>query len=250
MSAQLESAGSARDANGGTASGDPVLAALDRIEARLARVEAAIARADALAGQTPALVAAAVDTFDDVEQRLRERGVDVDERLRRALSAIEKLTEPAALRAVESLAELAVKMPGAVAAAVDTFDHWAAARDSAGVDLDERVRSVMGVLERATSPGSIELLSALIDRVEVVRHLLESGVFDGATVDVVASVAETVTACATERPRPIGAFGLLRSLRDPDVQRALGFAMTIAGAVGRTMGEPSPSRRLLEKGRA
>ncbi|MEZ4235259.1 MAG: DUF1641 domain-containing protein [Myxococcota bacterium] len=33
-------------------------------------------------------------------------------------------------------------------------------------------------------------------------------------------------------PAPVGAFGLLRALGEPDVQRAVGFALAVARRVG------------------
>jgi hypothetical protein len=83
---------------------DPVLAALSRIEARLAAVEEvarAIAPLAALATTAPAAVAVATDTFDGVAQRLGAAGVDLDERMRSVVRAIEVATAP---RAVNGLA--------------------------------------------------------------------------------------------------------------------------------------------------
>jgi hypothetical protein len=75
---------------------------LERIEARLDRFEPI---ADA-ASTFPDLLATATDALDERLGALVARGVDPVERLGGALSLLEKLTEPATLRAVETLVAL------------------------------------------------------------------------------------------------------------------------------------------------
>lgn len=85
------------------ASDASVASMLERIDRRLARLESAAARLEALDRSLPGAVAGAVDTFDEIVDRLRARGVDVDERLRLFADMLDRLTAPQTQRAVSML---------------------------------------------------------------------------------------------------------------------------------------------------
>lgn len=83
---------------------DPLLAALGRIESKLDSLEtrlAALERSNAKLGEAshalPQLAAVAVDSFDGWVETLAARGIDVDKHGRAALTALERLTSPAAI---------------------------------------------------------------------------------------------------------------------------------------------------------
>lgn len=211
---------------------DPVLAALERIEQRLDRLEAAAQRADSALKHVPGAVAAAADTFDDVARGLQERGVDVDERLKALASAVERLTEPRVLSALEQAASLAPQIPGLVAASVDTADGILARLSERGVDLDERLRTTLAVAERLTSPSALAAVSTLLDHLEDIQFLLASGVLDRPAVRLIGEVGKALAASAAETPPRVGAFQALRALGSPDIQRALGFTLRLAERFG------------------
>lgn len=89
---------------------DPLLAALERIEAKLDAVER---RLDTLerasdklhegATALPQLASMAVDSLDGWIDQLARRGIDVDAHARAALSALERLTSPAAIAMLRDL---------------------------------------------------------------------------------------------------------------------------------------------------
>jgi uncharacterized protein YjgD (DUF1641 family) len=89
----------------GLGEGAAVVAALDRLEGRLARIEGALARITGVAAHAEPLTAALVDSFDDAAQRLAERGIDVDARMRGVLGALEGLTSPAIVAATQALSD-------------------------------------------------------------------------------------------------------------------------------------------------
>lgn len=127
-------------------------------------------------------------------------------------------------RAAETLAPvsgLAETLPGTVALLADTFDGVAARLGEAGVDLDERMRSVVRALEVATAPRAVAGLASLVE-----SKLLEP--------TALAAVSQLAAALAHpgEAP-PVGLWGAMRALGDADVQRALGFLL----AVGRQFGK-------------
>lgn len=172
--------------NGVTPSGPSgdraVLALLERMDARLARLEAAAQRAEALERSLPGALAAATDTFDGLVERLRERGVDVDERL----------------------------------------------------------HVLVDVAERLTSPEALAAVSTLLDRLPLVRHLLESGIVAESSVDVVGRAGAALATARGERTPEVGLWGAARAMSDEDVKRAIGFLLRVAQLFGRSLDEQVP----------
>ncbi|WP_053947965.1 DUF1641 domain-containing protein [Halolamina sediminis] len=56
---------------------------------------------------------------------------------------------------------------------------------------------------------------------------------DDDTRDGIETLLESVGEAEREPPEQVGAVGLLRGLRDPDVQYGLGYLLALAGAIGR-----------------
>jgi len=140
-----------------------------------------------------------------------------------ALERIERRLDEA-LRVTSALAPLVESAPGGVAAMADVFDSLAARLADRGVDLDARLRAVVRAVEVATAPRTVAALAALA----------ESRLLDPAALAVLDRLAAAIAEPGAARP--IGAWGLLRALRDPDVQRALGFLIEVAREVGRHLG--------------
>jgi uncharacterized protein YjgD (DUF1641 family) len=57
------------------------------------------------------------------------------------------------------------------------------------------------------------------------------------TRDGIERLLESVGDAETESPEPVGAVGLVRSLRDPEVKQGLGYLLAVARALGRTQSE-------------
>ena len=139
-------------------------------------------------------------------------------RIEHRLAAIE-----AAQAAIAPLTEALAAAPGAIAAATDTFDRLAAQATEAGVDLDGRIASALRAVEVATSPRAVHGLATL-----VASKLLEPS--------ALAVVSQLADALAHPGPTPpVGMWGALRALREPEVQRALGFLLAVARAFGRRL---------------
>lgn len=223
--------------DGQPARGDALLAALERMERRLARIEVTVAEISAARAAAPPLVATMVDGLDDAADRLASRGVAIDERVASALALAERLTEPGTLRALERLADAAEQAPSALATMTDTFDDVCERAAAAGVDIDDRARNLVVALEKLTSPEALRVLQQVLDHVEVVGGLLESGVLDPAPVAIVGKLGEALATTSREDSPSVGAIGALRALGDPDVKRTVGFALRVAQRFGGAMRE-------------
>ncbi|GIV60761.1 MAG: hypothetical protein KatS3mg043_1850 [Rhodothermaceae bacterium] len=184
-------------------------AALNRLLDRLDVLDRALTAAETAATQAPGMAALFVDIADEVAARAQERGVDLDQRLHDALDLVERLTAPETTRVLkqlldrmdrlEALLEMADQAPGMAAMFVDIADEAAARAQERGVDLDE-------TLKRA-------------------------GTLAGSATLALAEASATTPA----DPPHLGPFGLLRALRDADIQRALAFGLQFARAFGRAL---------------
>ncbi len=192
-----------------------------------------------LAEQVPAAATVTVDTIDEALTRAADRGVVVDERAREGLRLLEKLTEPDTAAAlehlldrsdqIEELTALAEKAPDAIATVVDILDAEYARAAAQGYDPERTLRQAFGALSR---------LGTLFQTDEF-EALLNSGVLDPEALEAVGSLGsalvDTQKAAQCGDTPSQGVFGLLGALRDPDVQRAVGFITTFAKKFGRNL---------------
>jgi len=178
------------------------------VEALLTVTEQApqLAEVTAALAQAPGMIAGAVDTVDITIGRLAASGIDIDARLKAAVLATERFTDPAVLAALSSLADkapqlqealaIAEQLPGMAAGAMDTFDGLAAQVTARGIDLDERLALLVQAAEALTDPVIINLLQAVLAKgpelTRLVNTLHESGVFDEETIDLVGSTGLAV----------------------------------------------------------
>jgi hypothetical protein len=219
-----------------------VLAALERLEGRLERIETALEGLGALTREGPGLAAAAVDSLDDAAARLTGRGVDVDERLRVAAQLAERLTEPKTLATLEQMLTLAEAAPALVGAAGDSFDGLVARLAERGVDVDERLHILWNVAERLTAPEALRAVNKVLENVDTLQWVLESGIFDESAVHVVGSIARALSETDSKTIDPVGTMGLWRAMSDPGIRRSLGVAVEFGRRFGAAVGDHSSQR--------
>lgn len=225
---------------------DPVvLGTLTRLADRAPMLDEAMQVAE----QLPGLAAGALDTVDGVVRQLQASGFDLDARIRGVIAVTDAATNPRALAAIERLmanpealehlADVAEAAPGMVAGAIDTFDSVVGRLAANGIDFNERVTLLVKALESLTDPVIVHLLQTVLargtDLSRLVEVLLESGVFDEDAVSVVGSTSTAVVQTQAAKPPPVGAFGALGAVFDPDVQRSLGFAIAFARTFGKRL---------------
>lgn len=125
---------------------------------------------------------------------------------------------------------------------------------SGAVDVDARIRGSMAALEALTAP---ETLQALVLLGEASGSVTPERVASGARLLAHAGQLEPLLAGLAAQPRalallvelgaaldaapavsqPIGPLGLLTVLRDPEVQRTLGAALSVTRHLGRAMAD-------------
>lgn len=219
-----------------------LLERLDAIERKLDRLtplldSPLVEGAGALPGVVAGALAAGVDVVDEEMGKLQERGVDPDARLRQALSLLERLSDPQTMRSLEMALDLAREVPGLASMAADVFDEETGRLHELGIDpADALSRGARAALEFGSVVGRRE--------VESIRTLLASQALAPEAIGVVSAAASALVQTRFETVPRVGAVGLLRALRDPEIQRAFGFLLEVGRRFGGSLAEaPAPSER-------
>ena len=197
-------------------------ATLNRIEARLERLEQTLEPIAQGVAAAPDLTSTAVDAIDDWAN---QHG-DLDARVRTLSQLFERLTRPETLAPLMTLVELAEQAKPAVATFTDILDETMARAAADGMEIERLVESTQNALLR---------LAQLATGREV-QALLDSGMLDPRALSTLGLAARAV-ADASERPAiRVGMLGVFRAARQPSVQRALGFLISIAENLGVSLG--------------
>ena len=117
--------------------------------------------------------------------------------------------------------------PGMIAMAGDIFEDMMASIHRDGADPHTTLENLGVVLQTVIrAVGHPET-----------RQLFESGAFSKDAVRNTNMLARCFAAAFAKEPPRLGLIGMLKYLRDPDVQRALGLALVTAKAIGSAIPE-------------
>lgn len=226
---------------------DPIAARLKQphVAAAVGRIlDRADVLADALdlAQGVPGLVAMGADLADAAARAAQDGGVDLDGRLK-ALGALAiKISQPEIISALESTLDLLPKatphleaIPQLGAMAVDIVDEWVRRAVEKGLNPEIVLRNSLSALGR---------LGGLLESQEF-SCLMASGMLNPQALLVIGQAAGALSASKvseqkTGEHKPLGLFGLLKVLKDPDIQRALHFTLGFARRFGAQMDQPLP----------
>lgn len=234
--------------------------------------------------QAPSIVSMVADMADDVVRTQSERGVDIDERLRTALTLAEKLTEPAMVDRINGLVAVAEQGPGMISMAVDIMDDTVKTAGEHGIDINERLQSALILAERLTAPKVVEQLNGMLSMMDQssglvamaadsfdsimqaaiengidpqefatqmfgvtnklaqmmstkeMQELLEGGMFDVQTLKIMGAASSALVESNQLPRKKVGMFGMLREMKNSDMQRALGFLTTFGRLFGKKLG--------------
>ncbi|HFC01078.1 MAG TPA: DUF1641 domain-containing protein [Phaeodactylibacter sp.] len=252
--------GAKRSADRGVDINQRLGAALDIAEKLTA--PAMVEKLDALlsiADQAPGLMSITMDAIDEGAKRSADRGVDINQRLGAALEIAEKLTAPAMVEKLDAMLSLADQAPGLISITMDAVDEGVRHSAEKGVDINERISNALLLAEKFTAPDMVEKMEGMLKLADMAPGLIamtmdmvDDGVksiqnSDLATIDMdkmnlktlveVAEMTGIALSEAKEMPREkvSGIFSMLRIMKDPDRQKAIGFVMSVAKAWGRQM---------------
>ena len=195
---------------------------------------------------------------DDLEAAIAENPEAVAEFVER-LDAVNELLDVLALGEGALTDEMVVELSGTAATLAESADGLATEETATlaetvganGEELAAAVETILtlqrsGTLEELAEVAEVaSLLTAALDD-EMVRSLAGTGSSLGEIADTAAeddtrdglqTVLSGVGAAEGSEPEPVGPVGLLRQIRDPEVQYGLGFVFAIAKAIGRSRAE-------------
>ena len=222
---------------------------LDRIDA----LETAVRTVESVAQRAPILVDGGAETLDHFMMQAEEQGIDVFDRGLKGLAVLEKASRPENLALVDELLDHA----GAVRFAASAGSRAVSSLEaSASLDtVSERLGALAGkggavlaspVLDKLLDgplldPAKLERAVDALQRLAEVAStpafgkLLDSGLLDAAALSTASAAGTALVEARAGAVEPVGLFGTLGKLGDPDVQKAMGFAFALAKRFGATL---------------
>ena len=280
---------------------DPdTVASLTRLLDRIDSLEATVDKMSVAMDQAPAMMAMVTDVVDEKTVEAANMGINIDDRLRSALTIADKLTEPKTVAVLSGLLEridqledlinVTGQAPGMVAMMTDVADEQYRLAAESGIDIEARMKAGLVLVEKLTTPQSMTVLSKLVDQMDTLDQavgvleqapgmvamgvdmaddmvrsagelgfdvdqfttqglqalikfstlvasddfdaIIESGILDADAVTIIGDMGNTLAQCKQDPPQPMGIFGLMRAMRDPNAQIALGFLANFANRFG------------------
>lgn len=230
---------------------DPDIAAgLARILDRMDTLEAATRTLESVGQRAPVLIDGAAETFDHFMMQAEARGIDVFERGFKGAEVLEKASRPENLELVDDLLDHAETVRFAAEAgtrAVGAIEDKDAFADGLGrlagkggavltsPALDKLLDS--GLLDPTKLEASIDALQKLVDVATTpeFQKLLDSGVLDPAVLGTAGSASTALVEARKGGFGPVGLFGTLGKLGDPDVKKAMGFTFEVLKRFGQKL---------------
>ena len=211
----------------------------------VAKIDAALTMADRM----PGMVSMVADMADEAYQRSADRGVYLEARMQSALQLAEKLTAPQMVENLESLITLSERAPGMVSMMADMVDDSYQQAADRGVDIEARLKTAVDLAEKLTAPDMsdrVDKLMGLMDQapglvamfVDVLDEEIgkaTEGILDPQALRVVAQAGHALAETQAAPPQKVGLWGMMRAMRDPEMKRTLGFAITFAKKFGQKM---------------
>lgn len=146
-----------------------------------------------------------------------------DPRADRVLETLERLERRVAQLgdAVHRLEAATAQVPAMVATVTDIVDGVVARLAARGIDVDDRMRALLRAADHLTSPRALDALASVLSS-EILAH---------PTTEVIGRMGRAIVV-AEHEAQPVGVWGLLGALRDPEIQRAAGFLIAMARRFG------------------
>ncbi|MCB0852306.1 MAG: DUF1641 domain-containing protein [Bacteroidetes bacterium] len=148
-----------------------------------------------LADQAPGLLSMVTDMADESVRGAYYKGIDVESRLKGALTVAEKLTDPEMVGQLENLLKLAKQAPGLAAMTIDIVD------------------------EAMTS--------------STMSHVAK--IFDPEIMATVGDVGTALSEAVGQPIERRNLWGLMKAMRDPELQTAIGFLINFGRNFGKKL---------------
>ena len=218
-----------------------------RLDQRLERIEHTMDRLNALFEQTPALVSIATDSVDDLVRNEYD-DISLEERISGSLQLLKRLSDPTTQKALNGLLDFVDQAPGLISMMADVVDETVRISNQGDVTLDDRLKGGITILSRLSDPKMVRSAETLMDMVEkgpglmaMLVDMADDTMRDNALLSpenwqIALMAGEAMTEAAREEPPKVsGIFSMLRTMRDPDRQKAVGFIMNVLKKLGKKL---------------
>jgi uncharacterized protein YjgD (DUF1641 family) len=193
-----------------------ILERMDRLEARIDAIQGTTESVAQLGTRGPAFVEMVAESATYAYNQARDAGVDPIRTGEQGAALALKACAPEALRAVERI-----------------------------LDRQALLHRTLDVVDALDADGSLDTLldkgGEIAPRVARIMEsppfdqLVNSGLLNSHTLRVVSNATTALVDTRSSGLGPLGLFGQLRALRDADVQRAVGFSLSVARRFGQLL---------------
>ena len=173
-----------------------------------------------LSQDAPGLVSMVADILDNQIKNAAASGIDIEARLQAVKQLLIQLTDPATMSALQQGLTALSDAPGLISMATDMVDEQIGSANTKGVDLGSRIKSILTLAHRLSDP----------DTTAALEHILEPR-----AVEAVGAMGSAIAESKNQPHKPVGPLGLMKALRDPDVQRATSYLVEIARRMGQEL---------------
>ncbi len=200
-----------------------------------------------IADMAPDLVETVNGALQEMMQQAPPQSLRLDERIRAVLPLLDKLTSPETAGKLSELLALTDMAPDLIHTVGGMAGEVMQQLPPEGLQLDERLRAVLPLLDKLTQPetaGRMQQLLALSDQLpgmaamsvdiidEQMKKAVECGLDLGKILQITEATAQAFCEASREERRPMGPWGMLRAPLDRDRQVAIGFLMTFLKKFG------------------
>ena len=217
----------------------------DQLSQRLNRIESMLMQLTKSMEMAPAMISMLTDTVDEMAIRSATSGIPVEDRVKAVTGIISRLSEPRTIENMHKFLDIADQSPGLMSMAIDALDDFANESAQSGIRLDERIKGLVDLFNKMSDPGMVAKIETLVQLPDQLPGLVAMVVdtVDGVAKDTnligpqnMALLKSAMVAnqyAFSEQPAKVGGiFGILKILKDEDMQKMLGFLVNFAKAFG------------------
>ncbi len=232
-------------------SNERVLQGIDHLLNRIATLEKAVDNLSTVMEIGPGMVSMVTDIADESIQKAAKQGIEIEERLSNALKIAEKITASEMMEKLDGLFDFLDKAPGILSMSMDMVDEGFRLSSKRGIDIEQRFANALHIAEKLTDPTMVKKLDNLLKMAdqapgliamtmdtidEEMKQLIASGVDFN---ELVSLLKQFVVASKKANDMPHvkvkGVFSMMKIMKDPNRQKAIGHVMNIAKAWGQKM---------------
>ena len=216
------------------------------LEQRLTRIEQKLDRLTSVIDEAPVMMSMATDSVDELMTQERNKGVDVDKRIRDGLHLLGRLSEPEVNRALHGLVDFVEEAPGLLSMAADSVDEEIRRGNQGPVRLDDRLAGIQHLLNKLTDPEMVQKLDGAMKLAEQAPGLTammvdsadefmrnHAALVDPVNIEFLKKVSDSLSEAQREPTKRIkGIFGFYKAINNSDNQKALGLLLNVLKKLG------------------